>query len=105
MGKNTAVFGIYPTYSNAERAVDALREAGFRNTDIAVMMPENLGNKDLAHEKGTTAPEGAAAGAGAPGAARGGGGNGVASVALKFLPRMMRARRTLKRFSVAAAMF
>jgi hypothetical protein len=63
-GKNTAVFGIYSSYQEAERAVDALRDAGFRNTDISVMFPENMGTKDFAHEKGTKAPEGAAAGTG-----------------------------------------
>jgi hypothetical protein len=63
-GKNTAVFGIYPTYASVERAVDALRAAGFRNTDISVLFPENVGTKDFAHEKGTKAPEGAATGAG-----------------------------------------
>ena len=63
-GKNTAVFGIYPMYAAVEGAVDALRGAGFRNTDISVLFPENAGTKDFAHEKGTKAPEGATAGAG-----------------------------------------
>jgi hypothetical protein len=63
-GKNTAVFGIYPTYGAVENGVDALRAAGFRNTDISVLLPENMGNKDFAHEKGTKAPEGATTGAG-----------------------------------------
>jgi len=63
-GKNTAVFGIYPMYAAVEGAVDALRAAGFRNTDISVLFPENAGTKDFAHEKGTKAPEGATAGAG-----------------------------------------
>jgi hypothetical protein len=63
-GKNTAVFGIYPTYGTVESAVDELRGGGFRNTDISVLFPENVGTKDFAHEKGTKAPEGATAGAG-----------------------------------------
>jgi Alternative complex III, ActD subunit len=63
-GKNTAVFGIYPSYESVERAVDALRVAGFRSTDISVLFPENIGTKDFAMEKGTKAPEGAATGAG-----------------------------------------
>lgn len=70
-GKNTAVFGIYPSSHSVERAVDELREAGFRHTDISVLFPENSGTKDFAHEKGTKAPEGASAGAGT-GAAIGG---------------------------------
>ena len=64
-GKNTAVFGIYPTYAEVEEGVEALKEAGFSNTDISILMPENVGTKDLAHEKNTKAPEGAAAGGGA----------------------------------------
>ena len=71
-GKNTAVFGIYPTYSAVQDGVESLKAAGFRNTDISVLMPENVGTKDFAHEKNTKAPEGAATGAGA-GALLGGG--------------------------------
>src|ERR1700730_5217019 len=71
-GKNTAVFGIYSSYGQVESAVDALRAAGFRNTDISVLFPENVGSKDFAHKKGTKAPEGATTGAGT-GALIGGG--------------------------------
>lgn len=63
-GKNTAVYGIYRYVSEVEIAVDSLRELGFRNTDISVLLPENEGTKDFAHKKETKAPEGAAAGAG-----------------------------------------
>ena len=66
-GKNTAVFGIYPTYESVETGVESLQSAGFRNEDISVLMPENVGSKEFAHEKGTKAPEGAATGAGAGG--------------------------------------
>jgi hypothetical protein len=69
--KNIAVFGIYPSYVNVESAVDGLRTAGFRNTDISVLFPENVGSKDLAHAKATKAPEGATTGA-ASGAVVGG---------------------------------
>ncbi len=62
-GKNTAVFGIYPDYSSVEFGVQGLKDAGFRNTDISVLYPENIGNKDFAHEKESKAPEGAATGA------------------------------------------
>lgn len=62
---NTAVFGIYQTREDASRGVDALRTAGFRNTDISALFPANEGTKDFAHEKNTKAPEGAATGAGA----------------------------------------
>jgi len=59
---NTAVFGIYSTRRQVENAVDELKAAGFRNTDISVLFPENVGTKEFAHEKDTKAPEGTAAG-------------------------------------------
>ncbi len=62
-GKNTAVFGLYRDRASVEGAVDALRQEGFRNTDISVLLPENQGTKDFAHEKSTKAPEGTATGA------------------------------------------
>jgi hypothetical protein len=61
-GKNTAVFGIYPSHASAEAAVDTLKNAGFRNTDISVLFPDNQGTKDFAVEKETKAPEGATTG-------------------------------------------
>ncbi len=64
-GKNIAVFGIFPNYSSVELAVDELRDSGFRNVDISVLLPENIGTKDFAHEKATKAPEGVTAGASA----------------------------------------
>jgi len=70
-GKNTAVFGIYKTRSHAEQAVDALRMAGFRNSDVSALLPDNVGTKDFAHEKNTKVPEGATTG-GASGAVLGG---------------------------------
>ena len=63
-GKNTAAFGIYPSRSALEMGISELRSANFRNEDISVLFPENVGTKDFAHEKGTKAPEGAATGAG-----------------------------------------
>src|SRR6476660_10472301 len=71
-GKNTAVFGIYRNRTSAESAVDALKAANFRNSDISVLLPEGAGTKDFAHEKDTKAPEGATTGAGT-GALLGGG--------------------------------
>src|SRR5438552_18344731 len=63
-GKNTAVFGIYSNRTSVESAVDALKTAEFRNSDISVLFPENTGTKDFAHEKNTKEPEGATTGAG-----------------------------------------
>ena len=62
-GKNTAAFGIYKGRGGLEDGVNALRQAGFRNTDISVLFPDNQGTKDFAHEKNTKAPEGVATGA------------------------------------------
>ena len=63
-GKNTAAFGIYNDRESVERAVEALKAEGYRNTDISVLFPETTGTKDFAHEKHTKAPEGATTGAG-----------------------------------------
>jgi hypothetical protein len=60
---NTAVFGIYSQVSGAELAVQDMKQAGFRMEDISVLLPENVGTKDLAFVKGTKAPEGTATGA------------------------------------------
>jgi hypothetical protein len=60
--KNMAVFGLYPSRTAAEEAMGHLLSAGFRNTDASVLVPENQGTKDLAHEKHTKAPEGLATG-------------------------------------------
>ena len=60
---NSVVFGIFSTRTQVETAVDAMKREGFRNADISVLFPQNEGTKDFALEKGTKAPEGAAAGA------------------------------------------
>jgi len=64
MAKNTAVFGIYRNRMHVEQGVDALLDAGYRSEDVSVLLPDNVGTKDFAHEKNTKAPEGTAAGAG-----------------------------------------
>ncbi len=84
-GKNTAVFGIYRDQMNVENAVNALREEGFRNTDISVLFPENVGTKDFAHEKHTKAPEGATTGA-TSGAVIGGGLGWLAGIGALAIP-------------------
>jgi hypothetical protein len=84
-GKNTAVFGIYRDYAGVENAVDTLKAGGFRNTDISVLFPENLGTKDFAVKKETKAPEGAATGAGT-GALIGGGLGWLAGIGALAIP-------------------
>jgi hypothetical protein len=60
--KKTAVFGIYRSVSAAERAVDMLVQQGFSSADISVLLPDNRGTRDFAHEKDTKAPEGTTTG-------------------------------------------
>jgi hypothetical protein len=65
--KKTAVFGLYQSVARAERAVDELVSAGFSNADVSVLMADNQGSKDFAHEKQTKAPEGTTTGVAAGG--------------------------------------
>ena len=67
-GKNTAVFGIYPSALAAERAVDTLIAAGFASSAISVLLPDSRSTKEFAHEKDTKAPEGTTVGVTAGGA-------------------------------------
>lgn len=85
MAKNIAVFGLYNNRVHVEAAVEQFRVEGFRAEDISVLLPENLGNKDLAHEKGTKAPEGAATG-GATGAVLGGALGWLAGIGALAIP-------------------
>jgi hypothetical protein len=64
MAKNKSVLGIYTSRSAVESGITYLREADFASTDVSVLLPENLGSKELATLKATKAPEGTAAGAG-----------------------------------------
>ena len=84
-GKNTAVFGIYPTHDAADVAVDTLRAKGFRNTDISVLFPQNVGSKEFGHEKGTKSAEGAVAGGGT-GALIGGALGWLAGIGMLAIP-------------------
>lgn len=65
--KKTAVFGIYPSVAQAERAVDTFVNEGFFNDDISVLLPDTQSTRDFAHEKHTKAPEGTTTGAAAGG--------------------------------------
>ena len=67
-GKNTAAFGIFANRNNASEAIDRLVAAGFRSEDVSVLMQDNVGTKDFAHEKHTKAPEGTTTGVIAGGA-------------------------------------
>lgn len=67
-GKNTAVFGIFPSLAAAERCVDNLISAGYRPDDVSVLAPDQKATRELAAEKNTKAPEGTTTGVVAGGA-------------------------------------
>jgi hypothetical protein len=72
MATDMVAYGIYPDRVAFERVLEALRSAGFRNSDISAILPDrDKTTKDLAHEINSKAPEGIATGAGT-GAAIGG---------------------------------
>ena len=45
MTKNKSVFGIYR--GNVEPAVNALKHAGFSNSDVSILLPENIDTEEL----------------------------------------------------------
>src|SRR6476620_1914211 len=72
MATDIVAYGRYKDRASFERAMDELRAANFRNSDVSAILPDrDHTTKDLAHEINTKTPEGIAAGAGA-GAALGG---------------------------------
>src|ERR1700733_9097415 len=62
MSKNTAVFGIFQSSTEAERAVDTLIAAGYPSSDISVLLPDTESTREFAHAKDTKAPEGTTVG-------------------------------------------
>jgi len=84
-GKNTAVYAIYRDTVALNGGLERLRSAGFRGTDISVLMPENVGTKDFVHKKDTKAPEGATTGA-ASGAILGGAVGWLAGIGALAIP-------------------
>src|SRR6516165_5686534 len=105
MAKNTSVLGIYSSRSALESAIDAFREAGWAATDISVLLPENLGPRELATQKETKAPEGATVGAGT-GAVLGGALGwlaGIGTLAIPGLGPMIAAGPIMAALSGAAA--
>jgi hypothetical protein len=92
MTRNISAFGIYPDEQTVSDAVESLKAAGFRQTDISVLYPENLGSKDFAHEKHTKAPEGAVAGGGS-GAVVGAALGWVAGAGIMFIPIKLKKKK------------
>jgi len=58
-----AVFCLARDQGDASRIVQDLKNAGFSNNDISVLMPDKTSTREFAHEKQTKAPEGATTGA------------------------------------------
>ncbi len=66
--KRIAVFGLFDDPADLNRAIDLLRVAGFRASDLSALTADPATNQAMATEKHTKAPEGAALGAAAGGA-------------------------------------
>jgi len=71
MSSNISVYGLFNNRTHLEDGISRLRSNGFRAEDISVLLPENIGTKDLGVEASTKSPEGATTG-GAAGAVTGG---------------------------------
>jgi hypothetical protein len=63
MAMNKSVLGIYMSRSAVEAGIADLKAAGFASSSVSVLLPENLGAKELGTQKASKAPEGTAAGA------------------------------------------
>jgi hypothetical protein len=85
MAKNNSVYGIFADRTSLEQSILHLQRGGFRPQDISVLLPENLGNKDLVTEKMSKSPEGAAAG-GATGGVIGGALGWLAGIGALAIP-------------------
>jgi uncharacterized membrane protein len=100
-----AVFGIAKSEEQATRIVNALKEAGFSNDDVSVLLPDRAGSRDFAHEHHTKAPEGAATGAVAGGVMAGvlGWLVGIGSIAIPGVGPLIAAGPIMAALSGAAA--
>jgi hypothetical protein len=100
-----AVFCIAKSEEQAVRIVNQLKEAGFSNNDVSMLLPDRVGSRDLGHEQHSKAPEGAAAGAVAGGVAVGvlGWLVGIGSLAIPGVGPLIAAGPILAALSGAAA--
>ncbi|WP_333872919.1 hypothetical protein [Methylobacter sp.] len=57
-----SAFCITQSIEQTEHIVSELRNSGFSNNDISVLLPDKTSTQDFAHEKHTKMPEGAAIG-------------------------------------------
>lgn len=101
-----AVIGIVETRAQAEVVVETLRATQhIQMGDISVLLPDQKGTNDFAHEHHTKAPEGAAAGAGAGGVLGGTLGllAGIGALAIPGVGPLIAAGPVLAALSGAAA--
>ena len=100
-----AVFCIAKSEEQATAIVNQLKEAGFSNNDVSVLLPDRAGSRDFAHEHHTKAPEGAATGAIAGGVMAGvlGWLVGIGSLAIPGVGPLIAAGPILAALSGAAA--
>jgi hypothetical protein len=100
-----AVFCIAKSEEQATNIVNQLKEAGFSNDDVSVLLPDRAGSRDFAHEHHTKAPEGAATGAIAGGVMAGvlGWLVGIGSLAIPGVGPLIAAGPILGALSGAAA--
>ena len=100
-----AVFCIAKSEEQATQIVNKLKEAGFSNDDVSVLLPDRAGSRDFAHEHHTKAPEGAAAGAVAGGVMAGALGwlGGIGTLAIPGVGPLIAAGPILAALSGAAA--
>ena len=80
-----AIFCTVKTDTQASKVVNDLKNAGFVNNDISVLMNDRTGTKNFAVDNETKAPEGAAVGTGS-GALLGGGLGWLAGIGALAIP-------------------
>jgi hypothetical protein len=61
--KKIAVIGLFDDRVTLGNAIEGLRANGFRESDLSALLPDATSAMEVAHEKHTKAPEGAATGA------------------------------------------
>ena len=50
MARNLSTYGIFPSMSALHIGAEALKAAGFRQSDISVLYSDRSGTKEFAHE-------------------------------------------------------
>jgi hypothetical protein len=86
MAKDLVTYGIYPDRASFERALEALRTAGFRNSDISAIASDRDTDEDLAADQTKARKASRRAPAGAAGRRRAGLAVGVARSPFRIGP-------------------